>query len=364
MTFHIPKGLKMVATGKLVSESNDGGQNVSVWKSPGPQTVSGFSFGKFKVEEAKLTKPEYLLQSYANQESPDWVNSLQHAVNSDLPSQDPTLHAQAALGNMNTTSLNKKALAEGQLAVQIYTDYFGPTPNQSLALTQQTACGFGQAWPGLVWIPICYFFDNTVRHQLGLDNADRGYWKVVTPHEVAHQWWGHAVGFGSYRDQWMSEGFAELSASIFLQLVYGKEPKRFTDFWNDEHELLTERNAQGFRAIDAGPVTLGYRLSNSRSGYDITRRLIYPKGAYILHMVRMMMWDRRTGDDNFKATMQDFVKTYSGKAATTEDFKAMLEKHMTREMDLDGNGVLQRVRLRNSTARLQIRLRIRQEFRW
>ena len=35
--------------------------------------------------------------------------------------------------------------------------------------------------------------------------------------------------------------------------------------------------------------------------------------------------------------MQDFVKTYSGKAATTEDFKAMVEKHMTREMDLEDN---------------------------
>jgi aminopeptidase N len=50
-----------------------------------------------------------------------------------------------------------------------------------------------------------------------------------------------------------------------------------------------------------------------------------------------MMWDRRTGDQNFKATMQDFVKTYAGRAATTEDFKAMVEKHMTPEMDLEGN---------------------------
>jgi len=36
--------------------------------------------------------------------------------------------------------------------------------------------------------------------------------------------------------------------------------------------------------------------------------------------------------------MQDFVKTYSGKSATTEDFKAMLEKHMTPDMDMEGNG--------------------------
>ena len=35
--------------------------------------------------------------------------------------------------------------------------------------------------------------------------------------------------------------------------------------------------------------------------------------------------------------MQDFVKTYAGKAATTEDFKAMAEKHMTAEMDLERN---------------------------
>ena len=70
----------------------------------------------------------------------------------------------------------------------------------------------------------------------------------------------------------------------------------------------------------------------------LTRDLIYPKGAYILHMVRMMMWDRKTGDQNFKATMQDFVKTYAGRAATTEDFKAMVEKHMTPEMASFGGG--------------------------
>jgi aminopeptidase N len=174
-----------------------------------------------------------------------------------------------------------------------------------------------------------------VRHQLGLDSGDRGYWKVVAPHEVAHQWWGQTVGFNSYRDQWMSEGFADFSASLFLQSAYAKRgPKEFITFWDDERKSILEKNAQGYRAIDAGPLTLGYRLNNSRTGVSVTRDLIYPKGAYVLHMIRMMMWDRRTGDDNFKATMQDFVKTFAGRAATTEDFKAMVEKHMTKEMDL------------------------------
>lgn len=336
LTFRIPKGMQIAATGMRVSENNEGGQYVTVWKSETPQTVAGFSFGKFKIEEGKLDKPEYLVQSFANQEPPSWVQGLQHDVNSgDLPSMGS--HAPgAALGMMSTTGLNKKALAEGELAVQLYSDYFGPSLFKHLQLTQQTACNFGQSWPGLVWIPICYYFDTTVRHQLGMDWGDRGYWKVVTPHEVAHQWWGHTVGFNSYRDQWMSEGFADMSASLYLTMIE-KNPKKFIAFWNDERELLLERDAQGFRAVDVGPLTMGYRTSNSRTGFDTTRRLIYPKGAYILHMLRMMMQDARTHDQAFKAMMQDFVNTYRGKAATTEDFKAIVEKHMTREMDLEGN---------------------------
>ena len=337
MTFRIPKGMQIAATGVRVSESNEGGQNVTVWKSEAPQTVAGFSLGRFKMEEGKLDKPEYLVQSFANQESPNWVQGLQHeASGDDLPTLGGSHAPGASLGLMSTTGLNKKSLAEGELAVQLYTDYFGPSLFKHLQLTQQTACNFGQSWPELVWIPICYYFDTTVRHQLGMDLGDRGYWKVVTPHEVAHQWWGHTVGFNSYRDQWMSEGFSDMSASLYLTLIE-KNPKKFITFWNDERELLLERNAQGFRAIDVGPLTMGYRTSNSRTGFDTTRRLIYPKGAYILHMLRMMMQDNRTHDQRFKEMMQDFVNAYRGKAASTEDFKAVVEKHMTQEMDLEGN---------------------------
>jgi hypothetical protein len=164
MTFRIPKGMQIAATGVRISENNEGGQNITVWKSEAPQTVAGFSFGKFKVEEAKLDKPEYLVQSFANQESPSWVQGLQHDVNADdLPSMG-THSPGAALGTMSTTGLNKKALAEGELAVQLYSDYFGPSLFKHLQLTQQTACNFGQSWPELVWIPICYYFDSTVRH--------------------------------------------------------------------------------------------------------------------------------------------------------------------------------------------------------
>lgn len=340
LTFRIPRGMKMAATGSLVSETDDGEHNVTVWKSDVPQTVAGFNFGKFKMQAAQTNSPEYLVQSYANEQPPDWVEVLRRqAEGNDLDGHGNHLHQrpEVAVGNMGTTELGKKALAEGQLSLVLYSDYFGPIPFKHLAMTQQTACNFGQSWPTLVWLPLCSFFDGSVRHSLGLDFADYGYWKTVAPHEVAHQWWGHTVGFSSYRDQWMSEGFADFSASLFIQMVE-KDPKKFIDFWNDERELLTMRDKEGYRAIDAGSLTLGYRLSNSRTGFSVPRQLIYPKGAYVLHMVRMMMWDRRNGDQAFKTTMQDFVKTYAGRAATTEDFKALLEKHQTPEMAALGGG--------------------------
>jgi len=323
MTFRIPKGMKIAATGSLISENNEGGQNVTVWKSDTAQPIAGFQFGKMKEEDAKLTSPEFLVAAYANEEPPDWASGLRGGT----------------MGNLSTISMMKAPLSQAQYAVHLYTDYFGTLPFKRLSMTQQTACNYGQSWPGLVWLPICSFYDSTVRHQLGLDWADRGYWDVVTPHEVAHQWWGQLVGFNSYRDQWMSEGFADFSASLFLQTAYGpKSQKMYMKFWDDERRSIVEKNAQGFRAIDVGPVTMGYRLNNSRAGYNIARDLIYPKGAYILHMVRMMMWDRQTGDQNFKAMMQDFTHTYAARTATTEDFKEMVEKHMTPDMKFIGEG--------------------------
>jgi Peptidase family M1 domain len=349
ITFRVPKGMKMAATGNLVSDTTEGDHNVTVWKSEVPLTVAGFNFGKFKREEAKLDNPDMLIQSYANEEPPDWVRSLRSSANSEFVQgmDDPKGGITAgALGNMSTVVLNKKALAEAQLSVRIYADFFGPTSYKRLQVTQQTATNFGQSWPGLVYLPITYLFDTTTRHQLGnmmrtryptYEDDPHGYFSVVAPHEVAHQWWGHTVGFNSYRDQWMSEGFADMSASIYLQFVYAKEPQKYVNFWNDERTLLLKRNSKGFRPIDAGPVTMGYRVANSREGFDTYRNLIYPKGAYILHMVRQMMWDRQNGDQRFKDTMRDFVATYNGSAATTEDFKAIVEKHMATGMDIDKN---------------------------
>ena len=312
-----------IATGSLISESTDGGSSVTVWKSDAPQPTAGFQFGRMKEDDAKLTAPEFLVATYANEEPPDWIANFRGGT----------------MGNLSTVSMMKQPLSEAQFAIGLYSSYFGTLPFKRLNIAQQTACNYGQSWPGLVWLPICSFYDVTVRHQLGLDWSDNIYWDVVTPHEVAHQWWGQMVGFDSYRDQWMSEGFADFSASLFLQSAYGsKGQKKFMEFWDHERKSIIERNRFGYRPIEVGPVSMGYRLDNSKVGGNIGVDLIYPKGAYILHMIRMMMWSNQGGDQNFKEMMHDFTKTYNGRAAGTEDFKSIVEKHMTVDMQRIGDG--------------------------
>jgi aminopeptidase N len=346
MRFAVPKGMTTIGTGTPVDSVNEGNQTITRWRSEQPQTVACFQFGRFKKANGKAGKLAFDVEAYANLEPPNFVkdlsNQIQAAQVGHGSTGDPTVDAaKTALDTINTGALLQKSLAEAQLAVPLFTEYFGPSPFKRLAVSQQTADYYGQSWPELVWLPITYFFDTTQRHQLNqlaglLIDDPKGYFKSVAAHEIAHQWFGHTVSWGSYRDQWMSEGFAEMAASLYIQLIQQK-PQEFIKFWDDERELLTERNKEGFRAIDVGPVTMGLRLETGKAG-SIYRRLVYPKGGYILHMIRMMMWDSKTGDAEFKAFMQDFVRTYSGRVATTEDFKAMLEKHLPANMDVTRNG--------------------------
>ena len=215
LTFRIPKGMQMAATGSLISEAIDGNHSVTVWKSDAAQPVAGFQFGRMKVEEAKLKSPEFLVSAYANEEPPDWAHSLQGGT----------------MGNLSTVVMMKQPLREAEFAIGLYTSYFGPLPFKRLAMTQQTACNYGQSWPELVWLPICSFFDGTVRHQLGLDWGDRGYWKVVAPARS-----GAPVVGASGRVQLLSRPMDErglcgfLSLTISAKRVRGEGSERIHQF--------------------------------------------------------------------------------------------------------------------------------------
>src|SRR5262249_40498373 len=80
-------------------------------------------------------------------------------------------------------------------------------------------------------------------------------------------------------------------------------------------------------------------LNNAKTG-NIAQNMIYPKGAFILHMLRMMMFDNRGGtrDARFSKMMQDFLAAHYNSDISTEDFKKAVEAHMLPSMDVDKNG--------------------------
>jgi aminopeptidase N len=159
----------------------------------------------------------------------------------------------------------------------------------------------------------------------------------VTPHEVSHQWWGHAVGWSTYHDQWLSEGFADFSTALFLEATNPKGDKAL-QFWKQARETLLEKNAYGRRANDAGPLWMGLRLDSPKNP-GAYARVVYLKGAYVLQMLRSLMHDDKTGDKDFTEMLQDFVKTKMFQSATTEEFQAVAERHM-KQRNFQENGKL------------------------
>jgi aminopeptidase N len=160
----------------------------------------------------------------------------------------------------------------------------------------------------------------------------------VTAHEVSHQWWGHEVGWTTYHDQWLSEGFAFFSAGLFLQATE-KNNQKYVDYWEHAKQAIVEKNQFGRRATDAGPLWLGMRLSTVKNARAYSS-LVYRKGGYVLNMLRGLMYDQRTRDKAFIEMMHDFVEQYRNGNASTEDFQRVAEKHMPPAMNAMRDGTL------------------------
>ncbi|NTU51029.1 MAG: M1 family metallopeptidase [Candidatus Aminicenantes bacterium] len=331
MAFRTPKDYVMVATGQPIDEAPEGDLVVTRWKSDVPLAVAGFNYGKFKKTSVVDEKLPYTIESYANKEIPDVLKSIQQQA---AALEAEGYRTETTLGALNTVGMMDKARAEAQVAVGLFSDLFGPLPYGRIAMTQQPYLGFGQAWPMLIYMPIVAYLDNNYKHQLGIDVTDTIF-KVLAPHEVAHQWWGHIIGWKSYRDQWIGEGFAVFSAAMFAQAIYKSD--LFIQFWKEQRQALLEKNERGKRPVDIGSVTMGYRLNTAKTG-SVAQSMIYSKGGFILHMLRMLMWDPKTGDQRFLGMMKNMVKTHYNQNVSTQDFWALVERHMTPEMDLDGNG--------------------------
>ncbi len=331
LTFKVPRAYTLVGVGKLVKEWREEDYAASQWTSDIPLAVAGFNYGRYKKKVITDSTTNYEVEGYATSELPGYLQRP------ELPSSiGPRPEANTAA--MTPSRLAENAIIDAENAIRLYTQYFGNAPYGRIAITQQPEFSFGQSWPTLVYLPVSAFLDSTQRWMLMGQHAFRfaDFIQEVTPHEVAHQWWGHMVGWASYHDQWLSEGFADFSAGLFLQQVE-KKPDKYLRYWDQARKEILEKNQFGMRANDAGPLWMGLRL-NTRKTMGAYNRLVYPKGGYVLHMLRSMMRDPKTYDAKFIAMMKDFVQTYYGQNASTEDFKRVVEKHMTPIMNLEGNG--------------------------
>ncbi len=337
LRFRSPKKFTFIGTGRRLKAEKAKEAFESEWESEIPYGVVGFNYGDFASKshsDAELT-----VTAYGGREVPDEIKGVTSAIDMAEMASGPggprNLAGQLgiATGGFDTTRMLDYAANVSFNALKLYEYYYGPLPFRSVAVTEQPVLWYGQSWPSLIFLPYQSLMDSTTRHGLRLDTGlgARQFYDTVAPHEMAHQWWGHLVGWKTYHDQWLSEGFAEFSAALWLSKT---EPKELRPFWDLRRDWLLHSNTGEKRPVDVGPLWLGAQLPSYLEP-DLSQKLIYFKGAYVAEMLRTMMFDPRQKDPDahFIAMMHDFFSTHGGRNASTEDFRRVVEKHMGQPMD-------------------------------
>ncbi len=344
LTYRVPAGNEIISVGRQLEAKDEGTQSVSKWKTDHPVQVAGFNYGKFKKFEKQDEYSKVAVGVFTNPGTPNIIREINSAMSGeDFRSaswegfETDDAAPRESLGKVNTEKLAESSLADGLNSARLFTTYFGKLPQTHVYITQQSDFGFGQSWPSLIFMPYISFLDGTQRQRLDMAGA-KDFVDQVGYHEFAHQWWGHMVGAATYRDQWIEEGFSEFSAAVAVQ--HTRNWGEYDRFWRERRkEILNVFPGNATGAWEAGPVTNGFRLATPKNP-SAYRLLIYPKGGYILHMLRMMMYDPSSQDPDakFKDMMRDFTSTHGGKFATTADFQKIVEKHMVPAMNATGDG--------------------------
>jgi len=138
-------------------------------------------------------------------------------------------------------------------------------------------------------------------------------------HELAHQWFGQAVGWGNYHEQWLSEGFAQYFAALYAQHQRGDAVFQ---------SVMRQMRRWAIRESDQGPVYLGYRLGHIKSDGRVFRALVYNKGAAVLHMLRRLI-----GEDVFFRGVRRFYSTSRFRKVGTEDLRKAFEAESGRSLE-------------------------------
>jgi hypothetical protein len=212
----------------------------------------------------------------------------------------------------------RELFGEGQRILRFYGSLVGdvPYPSFTLALVERDQPG-GHSPPYFAALsqpppatPVSWRADPAYFE---------GFPEFFLAHEAAHQWWGQAVGWKNYHEQWISEGFSQYFAALYAEQVK-KEPVF--------DAIIAQMARWTLDRSDQGPVYLGYRLGHIRNDSRVFRALVYNKGALTLHMLRRLL-----GDEVFFRGVRRFYSTWRFKKAGTEDVKAAFEAESDRQLD-------------------------------
>lgn len=303
LTFHTPEKYDLISIGDFVERIDQGEVVSTIWRCSTPTRNASFNIGNFEVNEVnKENLPTVSV----------YTSEYGHQIISSYMRQ---------LGILSMSDASEYIAQDVSNSVTLFSNLFGGLPIDAVRATEIPYM-HGEAFPGLIHLS----WATVIQTQF------KGEDEVFRAHEVAHQWWGIGVDFKTYHDQWLSEGFATYSGLWYLQAAKNDNDLFFDMLTEWKDEILNVRNYIIGSGQEAGPIWLGYRTSSSDTKGDYNL-IIYKKGAWILHMLRAMLLDLKTmNEDKMKSLMQEYYNTYKNKSASTEDFKKIVDKHFGEDM--------------------------------
>jgi hypothetical protein len=220
--------------------------------------------------------------------------------------------------NPRLQSRGRSALEAAEDILRFYTSVTGDAPYAAAALAvteSDLPGGHSPAYFSLLNEPP----PATASTWRGDPAAFDGFPEFFLAHELAHQWWGQAVGWKNYHEQWLAEGFAQYFAAMYAQKTRGE--RVFADMLRQFRRWALDQSSQG-------PVYLGYRLGHLKSDLRVFRALVYNKGAAVLHMLRLLL-----GDETFFRGLRLFYEDRRYQKAGTEDLERAMEIASGRVLD-------------------------------
>jgi aminopeptidase N len=209
-----------------------------------------------------------------------------------------------------------------------------PFPYSNLEITQLPGLE-SQSWPGLVYLSSMAFLDADERRAAGVKDPYTEFLldHLMLAHETGHQWWGDAVDWVSYRDEWIIEALANYCALLMLEKEEPKSTRIALTYYRGQLLQQTDHGIIG----DAGPVTLGNRLTSSKfpNAYD---RVLYGRGTWLIHMLREMLREAngRKGDAEFFAALKGLLAQSPNHKISTRDLQSAFEKVMPASLTYEG----------------------------